>query len=193
MIELVGDSLYQWERDREVIVDNPEGNINEVHFAKEGDSVALVVKPSILEDNTLIAKIPNIFLQHQFRICVYAVHCGAEKEKTIESAYFPVTKRPRPADYVYTETEAFSYKALEEKIEALSDQVNNLNKNIDKAVEDYLKDNPVEIETDESLIYKDGKLSVNVTDKAVEDNSLPISSAAVNTIVGNIDVILGTL
>lgn len=48
-------------------------------------------------------------------------------------------------------------------------------------------------ETDETLILEDGVLRVNTADKPEEDNTLPITSAAVATTVGNIDAILKTI
>jgi len=52
----------------------------------------------------------------------------------------------------------------------------------------------VKIETDNhTIIYgEDGKLSVNTADE-VGDNTLPITAAAVNTTVGNIEVLLKTI
>ena len=47
--------------------------------------------------------------------------------------------------------------------------------------------------TDKSLTLKDGVLSVNTTDNAEEDNTLPISSAGVHTQIGNIEVLLKTI
>lgn len=47
--------------------------------------------------------------------------------------------------------------------------------------------------TDKSLTLKDGVLSVNTTDIAEEDNTLPISSAGVYTQIGNIEVLLKTI
>jgi hypothetical protein len=48
-------------------------------------------------------------------------------------------------------------------------------------------------ETDETLSLKDGVLSVNTADSAEEDNTLPITSAAVATQVGNIEILLKTI
>lgn len=42
-------------------------------------------------------------------------------------------------------------------------------------------------------IDEDGKLNVVTTDKAEVDNTKPITSSAVNVIVGNIDALLGTI
>lgn len=51
----------------------------------------------------------------------------------------------------------------------------------------------VDFETDETLTLKDGILSVNTTDQMAQDNTLPITSAGVYTIVGNIEVLLKTI
>ena len=66
-----------------------------------------------------------------------------------------------------------------------------------KAVEDYLEKNPpsggVQFKPDNTLILKDGVLSVNTTDRVEQDNTLPITSAGVNRVVGNIGAILDTI
>lgn len=49
------------------------------------------------------------------------------------------------------------------------------------------------VETDETLIIKDGVLSVNTTDQMEQDNTLPITSAGVYATVGNIEVLLKTI
>lgn len=64
---------------------------------------------------------------------------------------------------------------------------------IEKAVNSYMQDNPVEIQTDETLSYKDGKLAVNTANEPDPDNTLPITSAAVATTVGNIEILLKTI
>lgn len=48
-------------------------------------------------------------------------------------------------------------------------------------------------ETDNTLILSDGILRVNTTDVAEKDNTQPITSAGVDTIVGNIGAILDTI
>ena len=47
--------------------------------------------------------------------------------------------------------------------------------------------------TDETLTLANNVLSVNTTNDAAQDNTLPITSAGVNTIVGNINALLGTI
>lgn len=63
-------------------------------------------------------------------------------------------------------------------------------------MEEYVEEaiEGVKIETDNhTIIYnEDGKLTVNTADE-VGDNTLPITAAAVNTTVGNIEVLLKTI
>lgn len=68
---------------------------------------------------------------------------------------------------------------------------------IEAAVSKYLEENPVDggvsFVTDETLSLVGGVLSVNTADAAEEDNTLPITSAAVAASVGNIEEILKTI
>lgn len=49
------------------------------------------------------------------------------------------------------------------------------------------------IETDYTLRYTNGVLGVNTTDVVEEDNTLPVTSAAVHTEVGNIEEVMETI
>ncbi len=51
----------------------------------------------------------------------------------------------------------------------------------------------VSFETDNTLILKDGVLSVNTTDQMEQDNTLPMTSAGVYATVGNIEALLKTI
>ena len=51
----------------------------------------------------------------------------------------------------------------------------------------------VQFTTDETLSLKDGVLSVRTAQQPEPDNTLPITSAAVHTTVGNIEIILQTI
>lgn len=50
-----------------------------------------------------------------------------------------------------------------------------------------------DFETDDTLKFENGVLSVNTTSTMEENNTLPITSAAVYTVVGNINAILDTI
>lgn len=76
---------------------------------------------------------------------------------------------------------------------------------IQKAVDNYLTENPVRVDiaTTEKAgivtvgknlsITEDGVLSVDTTDNAEQDNTKPITSAGVNLVVGNINAILAII
>ena len=51
----------------------------------------------------------------------------------------------------------------------------------------------MDFETDNTLKFENGILSVNTTDMVEQDNTLPITSAGVYTTVGNIEVLLKTI
>lgn len=51
----------------------------------------------------------------------------------------------------------------------------------------------VSFETDETLTLANGILSVNCAGSVEEDNTLPVTSAAVHTEIGNIDAILQSI
>lgn len=65
-----------------------------------------------------------------------------------------------------------------------------------KAVFEYVKNSNkgVDFTTDATLsLSSEGVLSVNTADAVEEDNTLPVTSAAVHTTVGNIEVLLKTI
>lgn len=115
MIEIMGDSLQQWEQGRKVVI-KCEVPFTEVQFAHAYDKEALIVAP---EGNT--ANIPNVLLQSKRALCVYLVHKTAEEERVIHTKTFTVGSRPKPSDYVYTETEVKNYDDLKRRIEALEE------------------------------------------------------------------------
>lgn len=73
-------------------------------------------------------------------------------------------------------------KGIPEDYTELSNNVNQLKTEINK----YLK-------TDSSLTIRDGVLGVNTADCVEADNTLPVTSAAVQLVVGNIGAILDTI
>ena len=126
--------FYQWDLDRKLIVDDAE--ITEVHFCNRTDDCSLVCE-TYTEDGLTLVNVPNILLQEDWRINVYAY----DKSYTKFSKQFDVMRRSKPADYVYTETETLNYNSLLERIE-------DIQADIGQAVEDYLKENDIDITVD---------------------------------------------
>ena len=126
------DHFWQWDLNQKLIVEDP--TINEVHFNNRADKDSLPVE--VYEENGLrVANVPNILLQEDLKIKVY----GYSVDHTKHEAWFYVTTKSKPADYVYTETEVLNYNTL-------ADRIDNVNGNISASVEDYLTRNPVEVD-----------------------------------------------
>lgn len=103
------EKFYQWDSDRKLIVD--DASINEVHFCNKTDDCSLVCETYEL-DGHVVVDVPNILLQDNWRINVYAF----DKKYTKYSAIFEVEKRTKPDDYVYTETETITIANIEAMI-----------------------------------------------------------------------------
>ena len=104
--------------------------------------------------------------------------------------------QPLPGKSAYEIAVENGFEGTEEEwLESLSGNVTE--EQIQNAVDKYLDENPVEagvkFKPDETLKLEDGILSVNTADKVEEDNTLPVTSAAVYTEVGNINALLATI
>ena len=126
------EHFYQWDVDRKLIV--ADKSIEEVHFCNKTDECSLVCKTYEL-DELLVVNVPNILLQDNWRINVYAYDGNYTKHCDV----FEVVKRSKPADYVYTETEVVTLEKIEEMLESIND-------NIDASVEKYLDEHEINVD-----------------------------------------------
>lgn len=108
------EHFYQWDLDRKLIVEDP--SITEVHFCNRTDSCSLVCE-TYVEDGVTLVNVPNILLQTDWRIHVYAY----DGKHTKHDICYDVKSRTKPSDYVYTETEVLNYNTLLERIETLEE------------------------------------------------------------------------
>lgn len=187
------DRLYQWDTNIKLTI-NESANIDEAHFTTRFSKTVLRVQV-IRADTGSYVLIPNILLQQSYDIVVYG-YCHVNNCTTCLTV-LPVEKKPKPPDYVYTETEILSYYELEKRISALEDGT-AMEDLIVKSVGDYLIANPPSgltiHEIDKTLhLSASGVLSVNTTNEADQDNTLPITSAGVFATVGNIEILLKTI
>jgi hypothetical protein len=136
--------------DRKLIVEDAE--ITQVHFCNRTEDCSLVVE-SYEQDGLTLVNVPNILLQQDWRINVYAY----DENYTKFSKQFDVVRRSKPESYVYTETEVLNYNVLLERMEGIED-------NMGEAIEDYFIKNPIEVdlsdyykkeETDNKFALKD--------------------------------------
>lgn len=106
------ESFYQWDLDRKLIVE--DDNIDYIHFSNNTNTNSLVCEV-YEEDGKRLVNVPNILLQDNFRISVYAF----DDKHTKHCDTFNVIKRSKPGDYVYTEEELKIWDNLENRIVAL--------------------------------------------------------------------------
>ena len=145
-VKVLGSPLYQWEMGRKIKITPPANTkVDRVDFSRSLDSDALPVIPYD-ENGVIVANIPNVLLQSGDPIFVYLVYCGEDCVETTASYVLSVIKRPKPADYVYTETEVKAWESLEQRIKVLESGGASPDA-IENAVKEYLEEHPIEVGT----------------------------------------------
>ena len=130
--------FYQWDIDRKLVVE--DATINEVHFCNRTDECSLICEVYEL-DGLRVADVPNILLQDNWRINVYAYDTNYTKHCEV----FEVVKRSKPADYIYTETEIKNYDDLAARVDeieknGISDEA------VEKAITDYMEEHDIQVD-----------------------------------------------
>ena len=145
--------LWQWDTGRTLAVD---ADCSQVHFSNKvfGRSIDVDVVDGA-------AIIPDVLLQTDKDLNVWAFSGTAENGYTKISKTFKVNRRNKPADYVFTPPDQTSLQEIKERVEYLeSTQDPGAIKN---AVEDYLERNPVEAPV-QSVNGKTGAVELNAED-----------------------------
>lgn len=104
------ESFYQWDLDQKLVV--ADSTITEVHFCNRTEETSLVCETYVV-DGQILVNVPNILLQEDWDINVYAYDGKATKH----SARFEVKRKTKPSDYAYTETEILTWAGINEKVE----------------------------------------------------------------------------
>lgn len=126
------EEFYQWDLDRKLIVEDE--TVNQVHYCNRTSDCSLVCEVRT-EGNLRVVDVPNIILQTDWKVHAYAYDVNYTKHEEL----FNIVKRTKPEDYVYTETEVLNYNTLLERIDEIDE-------NIGQEVENYLKENPIEVD-----------------------------------------------
>lgn len=135
------DRLYQWDSDVKLLVSEEiASGIDEAHFTAKYSRECLTVKV-VHTDTEAYVMVPNILLQKSYDIVVYAFCCTDKVTKHIQE--IPVEAKPKPADYVYTETEVLAYWTLEKRLSDLEQSGGATDEQIARAVAAYLAKNPI--------------------------------------------------
>lgn len=117
--------FFQWDLNQKVIVSE---KVDRVHFAINGRIEATEVKEI---EGQNVADVPNIILQSAGQLIVYAYVIGEDDEETITKIQecFWIKGRPKPPDYVYTETEILSYETIRKEVDELEKRVKYIEEN----------------------------------------------------------------
>ena len=132
------ESFYQWDLNQQLVV--ADSTITEVHFCNRTDETSLVCETYVV-DGQILVNVPNILLQEDWDINVYAYDGKATKH----SASFEVKRKAKPNDYVYTETEIKNYDDLEKRVSQIEE--NGISDAaVEKAVESYLEEHDIKVD-----------------------------------------------
>lgn len=110
------EHFYQWDLNRKLIVDDPE--VKQVHFCNRTDNCSLVCE-TYVEDGLTVVNVPNILLQSDWKIRVYAY----DGYHTKHDKCYDVKSRTKPSDYAYEETEILNYETMGAKIDATNKEL----------------------------------------------------------------------
>ena len=141
IIEKNRTGFYQWDTGQKLIIEGAE-NCAEVHFCRTGDAVAITCQIRE-EEGTRVADVPNSLLQVDAPLTAYLFYRAENGTETRMAKSFQVLRRPKPADYVYTEEEQLSYTALDKRIKELEDADKVDPEVIAESIEQYMAKNPV--------------------------------------------------
>ena len=127
--------LWQWDTGRALTVD---ADCSQVHFSNKvfGRSIDVDVVDGA-------AIIPDVLLQTDKDLNVWAFVGTAENGYTKISKTFKVNRRNKPADYVFTPPDQTTLSKLADRLDKIEESQDP--GAIKNAVEDYLAQNPVEI------------------------------------------------
>lgn len=145
--------LWQWDTGRTLTVDT---DCSQVHFSNKvfGRSIDVNVADGV-------AIIPDVLLQTDKDLNVWAFSGTAENGYTKISKTFRVNRRNKPADYVFTPPDQTSLEEIKERVSYLESMQDP--GAIKNAVEDYLEKNPVEAPV-QSVNGQIGKVELTAKD-----------------------------
>lgn len=168
------DKLYQWDSNIKLLVDENFGSIDAVHFASRFSRTSLS-KKIVVENSVSYVVIPNILLTKSYDIFVYAYVHGDNGNYTKFEKTFEVISRPKPSDYVYTETDVLNYLTLSNRIDLLSGNKADLN----------TVPNAASAEGNTLKMQRKTTVGENTTTEDLFEVTLPSGTGTVTSVNGN--------
>lgn len=186
-------ALWQWDTGRRVKITDGDG-VKQVHYQNKcfGRSVDVDVR----DDGTAI--IPDELLQDWHPLTAYAYVTDGTGGYTKVQQDFVVHKRAKPAGYAYTPTDQMTLQTIQRQIGDLADLTTEAKANLVAAINEALTKGggggtKYKIGNGLTLDAETNTLAVDTADAVERDNAKPVTSAAVYTVVGNINALLATL
>lgn len=143
-------ALWQWDLNQQLTV---AGSCTEVHYLDKGSPSTLTV-----EVKNGKADIPNILLQRPGRLVVYAYIVDAQDHHTKICETFGIAARPKPDDYVYTETEVKTWSDLQSQIGDLANLATEEKDNLVAAINE-VKASSGSGEASDAVLYTEQSLT----------------------------------
>lgn len=127
------NNFTQWDVDQKITLVLKGYDIviaPQVHFCNKNVDEALVVRSTIIDENTIVADVPNSLLREHYPLLIYIYLTDGEdvsSQRTILSTEIPVRKRTKPSDYFYTENiERITAEQIKEEVKsAIVDEINS--------------------------------------------------------------------
>lgn len=143
-------ALWQWDLNQQLTV---AGSCTEVHYLDKGSPSTLTVA---VKDGK--ADIPNVLLRRPGRLIVYAYIIDAQDHHTKVCETFGIAPRPKPNDYVYTETEVKTWSDLQAQIGDLADLATEKKDNLVAAINE-VKASSGSGEASDAVLYTEQSLT----------------------------------
>ena len=182
-------ALWQWDTGRRVKITDGDG-VKQIHYQNRcfGRSVDVDVGA----DGTAI--IPDELLQDWHTLTAYAYVTDDTGAYTMVQQDFAVHRRAKPAGYVYTPTDQLTLQTIQRQIGDLSDLETNTKSDLVAAINEARKgEDAYKIGAGLKFDAKTRTLAVDTADVVERDNTKPVTSAAVHTEIGNIEVLLAAI
>ena len=160
------DGFYQWDLDRIIIVE--DDTINQVHFSNRTSEISLVVDVLTNEDGIRYANVPNVLLMEVWDLIVYAWDINHTK---FEEKY-KIHKRTKPSDYVYTETEVYTYRKLENRLDEIESKGIS-DEQLQRNLEAYFEEYPIEVPSVDLTGYATETYVNDYVDLAISGVNIP--------------------
>lgn len=137
-----GGKIYQWDTGRVIEVYHLQNStVSEVHVFNGTTDNALVLELQEVDGKT-VAKIPDELLQFDYNLDIYAVVSDSFGKYTTEHLNTRVFSRPKPIDYIYTESEVKRFEHLEKRMEELEKRGVPIEL-VEQTVQEYIENNDI--------------------------------------------------